>query len=538
MSDPARRFSFNFISKGGPKDKKQKSNNVEILKENIEGEIPIATPQTHKGVGTDIMDTALMVTKDEVAKAQEETAVEAIAKVPELPEVKIAVMGTTGSGKTTFINLLSGSDLLVGENLASCTSDVQFSHQFDFEGRKVTLVDTPGFDDTLKSDSQVFEIICQWLVTEYQKGERLHGVIYLHRITDNRMAGSALRNFQFFRELCGEHALKNSNIVTNMWNVIPDDRKVVAEAREEELKTGDMFFGPVLSKGARLFRHDNTIEAGQKILRSIIGNSNPVPLAIQKELVDDKKTVVETKAGDVLLGEFAELERKHREEMKELMEQLEEAKKEKDEDGVEELEEARKELEAERAFVQDKKKKFIRSSIQLSNSSSWPVSPTVPQLSSNTSAGTPLLTRLSEVQPASPPLAGISSVIVSEPETINLTSENTVSSPPNVKELNVHSTSTTLQSSSSPDKLFGLQEKRIAPGIRAWIANFILKFSNGPRSNKALDQYGDISPQSNPKDNGVTRRPTVRPKFGKSLIPPILSTSSKNAAPEPTTSTI
>ncbi|KAL4243305.1 hypothetical protein ABKN59_011304 [Abortiporus biennis] len=441
-------------------------------------------------------------------------------------------MGTTGSGKTTFINLLSGSDLLVGENLASCTSDVQFSHQFDFEGRKVTLVDTPGFDDTLKSDSQVFEIICQWLVTEYQKGERLHGVIYLHRITDNRMAGSALRNFQFFRELCGEHALKNSNIVTNMWNVIPDDRKVVAEAREEELKTGDMFFGPVLSKGARLFRHDNTIEAGQKILRSIIGNSNPVPLAIQKELVDDKKTVVETKAGDVLLGEFAELERKHREEMKELMEQLEEAKKEKDEDGVEELEEARKELEAERAFVQDKKKKFIRSSIQLSNSSSWPVSPTVPQLSSNTSAGTPLLTRLSEVQAASPPLAG--NVMVSEPETSKLASENTAS--PRVKEVNEPSTSTALQSP-SPDKPPSPQEKKIAPGIRAWVANLILKISKGPRYNKALDQYGDISRQSNPKDDSVTRRPTVRPKSKESIIPPILSTSTKNAAPEPTTST-
>ena len=47
-----------------------------------------------------------------------------------------------------FINLVSGSHLQVGEGLRSCTPDVQTSQPFDLCGRRVTLIDTPGFDDT------------------------------------------------------------------------------------------------------------------------------------------------------------------------------------------------------------------------------------------------------------------------------------------------------------------------------------------------------------------------------------------------------
>ena len=90
-------------------------------------------------------------------------------------------MGATGSGKTSvssifpvkmtgnssrcpqFINLASGSGLRIGMGLESCTAKVQLANQFALDGRPVTLIDTPGFDDTIMSDTDVLKMIAAFL---------------------------------------------------------------------------------------------------------------------------------------------------------------------------------------------------------------------------------------------------------------------------------------------------------------------------------------------------------------------------------------
>ena len=92
-------------------------------------------------------------------------------------------MGATGSGKTSvstgclvvmtrnsfnclqFINLASGSNLRVGMDLASCTAEVQVADKFTLDGRSVTLIDTPGFDDTSRSDTDILRTIAAFLAT-------------------------------------------------------------------------------------------------------------------------------------------------------------------------------------------------------------------------------------------------------------------------------------------------------------------------------------------------------------------------------------
>ena len=51
----------------------------------------------------------------------------------------------------------------VGEDLESCTSEIQESDEFILDGRRVVLIDTPGFDDTHKSDTDVFRSIAAFL---------------------------------------------------------------------------------------------------------------------------------------------------------------------------------------------------------------------------------------------------------------------------------------------------------------------------------------------------------------------------------------
>ncbi|CAL1717185.1 unnamed protein product [Somion occarium] len=257
--------------------------------------------------------------------------------------ILIAVMGATGTGKSTFINLASGANLAVGDGLKSCTSEVLYSHEFILDGRRVLLIDTPGFDDTTVSDTDILKMIALHLQTTYEQGVTLSGILYLHRISDPRMGGVSRRNFTMFRKLCGDETLDNVLLVTTMWGNVDPER---GASRERELESDDILFKPVLEMGARMVRHDNTPERAHDILRMIMKNRRQA-LRIQRELVDEHKDISETGAGAELGRELAELAKKHREELKEIQEDMEAALEAKDMATKRELEEYHKKLQDE-----------------------------------------------------------------------------------------------------------------------------------------------------------------------------------------------
>ncbi|TFY83409.1 hypothetical protein EWM64_g596 [Hericium alpestre] len=257
-------------------------------------------------------------------------------------------MGATGSGKTTFINNASGSQLRVGFGLQSCTSDVQMAQAFQLDGRKVVLIDTPGFDDTSRTDTDILRLIASWLQVTYEKGMKLTGIIYMHRIMDNRVGGISKRNFTMFRELCGESTLRNVAIVTNFWG---DVALHLGEAREAELRGTDIFFKPVLDKGACMVRHSNTVNSAHDILRLLI-NNDPMALRIQHELVDQHLDIAETAAGAMLSRELLDQARKHQEQLLQLQAEMEEAIRKKDEETRNELAEESGKLQTEMQKIQ------------------------------------------------------------------------------------------------------------------------------------------------------------------------------------------
>ena len=67
---------------------------------------------------------------------------------------------------TKFINLLSNSGFAVGTGLLSCTSEVRASNVFAYAGRRVQLLDTPGFDDTITSDREILRRIAAFLADQ------------------------------------------------------------------------------------------------------------------------------------------------------------------------------------------------------------------------------------------------------------------------------------------------------------------------------------------------------------------------------------
>ena len=154
------------------------------------------------------------------------------------------------------------------------------------------------------------------------------------------MGGVARRNFRLFRKLCGDDALKNVIIVTNMWGDVTED---IGGAREKELSESELFFKPALEKGARMMRHNNTVESAHRIIRSLLG-MKPQVLAVQHEVVDENKSVSETAAGQDLRGELERQLAKHKEDIQSIRDEMAKLLKEKDQKHEEEISELQESL--------------------------------------------------------------------------------------------------------------------------------------------------------------------------------------------------
>ncbi|KAF9533601.1 P-loop containing nucleoside triphosphate hydrolase protein [Crepidotus variabilis] len=230
-------------------------------------------------------------------------------------EAIIAIMGPTGSGKSKIIDTLTGKSWS-GAGLKSVTDHVRtvsLSLKPDRHGGRpvnVVLVDTPGFDDTHKSDSEVLEMIAGWLASKYSKGTCLTGIMYLHRITDNRMSGTPHRNLKMFGKLCGgdEEVGKKVVFVTTMWDKLREAS--VGVQRESQLKD---FLRPMLDLGACTWRSQNTKEDAERLVRDMVQKPiSNLPVLLQDELVDKKRPLNETEAARTLYTQYQALLAQHK----------------------------------------------------------------------------------------------------------------------------------------------------------------------------------------------------------------------------------
>ncbi|KAL4062298.1 hypothetical protein V8B97DRAFT_1904403 [Scleroderma yunnanense] len=223
-------------------------------------------------------------------------------------------MGPTGVGKSSFIRnsvpSIWRAKVKIGHGLQSKTNRVQSVRWATTDDITVKLVDTPSFDDsrTGVTDTDVLEMIATFLIN---RRNGLTGLIYVHRISDTRVGGNAQRNLRMFRNLCGDESLKNVVIVTTMWDKVTPEE---GSQREQELRSSDSLFKPLLDKGAIMMRHDNTPESATNVINYLLKKS-PTTIRIVMEIVQQRKPLEGTAASTELHGEIQTPLKKHREEM-------------------------------------------------------------------------------------------------------------------------------------------------------------------------------------------------------------------------------
>jgi hypothetical protein len=192
------------------------------------------------------------------------------------------------------------------------------------------------------------------LSSRYRNKQTLHGIIYVHRITDQRVGGLAKSNFHLFRKLCGDKTLKNVLIMTTMWGRLPSQEE--GWRRVEQLRTLEGFVKGAIEKQAEMVHHrQDTVESAHGILRRIMKN-HPMPLSIQEELVDQGKKISETYAGIALDEKLAKLAERYEQMLKEQFEAAEQARRERDEETrKEQLEESTRVRELLRRLEEEKR---------------------------------------------------------------------------------------------------------------------------------------------------------------------------------------
>ncbi|KAF8853213.1 hypothetical protein BDZ45DRAFT_598912 [Acephala macrosclerotiorum] len=233
--------------------------------------------------------------------------------------VLIAVFGMTGTGKTSLIKNLAGDaaiKLKTGHGLESCAS-IKHMSACKIGGCSVTLVDTPGFDDSKRSDTEILTLIADWLESSYNTDALLSGIIYLHRISDIRMSGSSIKNLRMFRKLCGTENMSKVSLVTTMWDKVTLEEGAL---RERQLDGPGGFWSTMVSSGSLVKRHDGSRESAEALVLDMLDNV-PMTIKLQEEIASGK-ALIDTDAGASINEEILRMQKQHGEELEAVKEEM------------------------------------------------------------------------------------------------------------------------------------------------------------------------------------------------------------------------
>lgn len=210
------------------------------------------------------------------------------------------------------------------------------SYSFVHGGRlRVHVIDTPGFDDTYRTDADILREVAAWLSDTYEKDVHVTGMIYLHRITDVRIGGSAMKNLRLFQKLCGPDCLPNIILATTFWDIVYLSQ---GAEREKELINADDFWGFMHSRGSAVLRHSGSQQSGMAILEWSLRNRRRLTLQIQREINTDGIPLDETAAGQEVINSLLKQRRRYEREMEQLRQDMEEALNLRDREWAKELE--------------------------------------------------------------------------------------------------------------------------------------------------------------------------------------------------------
>lgn len=224
-------------------------------------------------------------------------------------DVFILVIGFVGAGKSSFINRCVGSKVLqVGQvgyyGLRSGKVRTSLNHNewliasqvtqfvaeavFELDGKRIHLIDTPGFVIRTRGWKNIWIPVASWLAAAYGIF-KVDSAIYTHCIFDNGQNSIALRHLSSLRDVGLFEDLSKVAYVTTMWDKI--DQKT-GEAKERVLSRHKL-----KSLVSATYRDDGTRASALRVIRSLSSGERLKSLQIRRELVDETRLLDPKEAG-------------------------------------------------------------------------------------------------------------------------------------------------------------------------------------------------------------------------------------------------
>lgn len=206
--------------------------------------------------------------------------------------------------------------------MANCDASTKKPAMYNAEinGRKIILLDTPGFDDSgLENLELLYDIFSVLYSLARGKGQfPIHGVVFLHDISEVRFSGSQRKTLLILRALCGESCMRNVIVGTMRWSPEGSAKFKKEEGREQAFL--EEHWGGIYK--TERWKTEYDIQAPTQIVTDLL-KIPPVLLLAQEEILN---AVGDTTAGRLLVPEarvemgrlqreFAEQKRRFEEDM-------------------------------------------------------------------------------------------------------------------------------------------------------------------------------------------------------------------------------
>lgn len=194
--------------------------------------------------------------------------------------------------------------------MANCDAGTKKPAMYNAEvnGRKIILLDTPGFDDSgVENLGLLYDIFSILYSLALGKGRfPIHGVVFLHDISEARFSGSQRKTLLILRALCGESCMENVIVGTMRWS--PEGSARFKKEEERERAFLGEHWGDVYKTKRWTSEHDIHVPA--QIVTDLLEKPSVLLLA-QVEILN---AVGDTTAGRLLVPEArVEMERLQRE---------------------------------------------------------------------------------------------------------------------------------------------------------------------------------------------------------------------------------
>lgn len=219
-------------------------------------------------------------------------------------------------------------------------------HSFEHNGQTVHLVDTPGFNDSGRSELDVFKEIVFWLSSAHSSGILLNGILYLHSVADPRWAGSCAKSVVLLKAFCGPENFASVVIATTHWSSVTTD---VGNSRHHELSEGQEMFASLKDAGAVICYHSAKRSSALRIVNNLM-KLPKCTLAVQREMDGADKKLSDTQAGQQIIALWGE-EMSANE--KKIAQQIQLQLNDYDEQRTDEIAELRQNVAEQQSYVED-----------------------------------------------------------------------------------------------------------------------------------------------------------------------------------------